>query len=244
MLRSLLAFATAATAAVAAPGAHASELIARNATQVRLQADAQGRALGPRSGSGGPVEATPRVGRRQRATAEPGAAAGRVQALLRRLDRAQRVRRVQGTAARVGGRRVHRLRRDALGAPAWQRMPDYGVPATGDRAAWNCASRTGRAPRQSSSSGRTGPPRFHHLYGRLTYAGGGVYGFKSTRFGVPLDTYGRNVFVDTFNSTYGAGWKRENSFLTHQRERAGSATASTRTDARPVGAGEKIPRDR
>ena len=58
--------------------------------------------------------------------------------------------------------------------------------------------------------------RFHHLYGRLTYNGGGVYGFRSTRFGVPLDTYGRNVFVDTFGSTYGPGWKRENSFLTHK----------------------------
>jgi len=32
---------------------------------------------------------------------------------------------------------------------------------------------------------------------------------------MPLDSYGRNVFVDTFGSAYGPGWKRENSFLTH-----------------------------
>jgi hypothetical protein len=40
-----------------------------------------------------------------------------------------------------------------------------------------------------------------------------VYGFKATGGGVPLDTWGRNVYLDTFNSAYGAGWKRENSFL-------------------------------
>ena len=33
---------------------------------------------------------------------------------------------------------------------------------------------------------------------------------------MPLDTYGRNDFVDTLGGTYGAGWKRENSFLTHR----------------------------
>src|SRR5205823_773058 len=28
-------------------------------------------------------------------------------------------------------------------------------------------------------------------------------------------TFGRNVYVDTFDSKYGQGWIRENSFLTH-----------------------------
>jgi hypothetical protein len=32
---------------------------------------------------------------------------------------------------------------------------------------------------------------------------------------VPLDTFGRNVYVDTLDSAYGSGWRRENSFLTH-----------------------------
>ena len=41
-------------------------------------------------------------------------------------------------------------------------------------------------------------------------------GFRSTSGGNPLDTFGRNVvYLDTFDSAYGAGWKRENSFLTH-----------------------------
>ena len=55
-----------------------------------------------------------------------------------------------------------------------------------------------------------------HLFGRLTYDGVGVYGFNSTPQGNPLDSYGRNVFIDTFDSAYGNGWHRANSFLTHK----------------------------
>lgn len=58
--------------------------------------------------------------------------------------------------------------------------------------------------------------RYEHLFGRLTYAGQPVYGFRSTRSGSPLDNYGRNVYVDTFDSRYGKGWRRENAFLTHR----------------------------
>jgi hypothetical protein len=57
--------------------------------------------------------------------------------------------------------------------------------------------------------------KFDHLYGTFTYDGGPVYGFASTRTGIPLDTFGRNLYLDTFDSVYGAGWRRENSFLTH-----------------------------
>ena len=39
---------------------------------------------------------------------------------------------------------------------------------------------------------------------------------SSTAGGNPLDSFGRNLYVDTFNSAYGSGWKRENSFLTHK----------------------------
>ncbi len=55
--------------------------------------------------------------------------------------------------------------------------------------------------------------RYQQLVGTYSYAGSPVYGFKSTPSGVPLDTWGRNVYLDTFNSAYGSGWKRENSFL-------------------------------
>jgi hypothetical protein len=55
--------------------------------------------------------------------------------------------------------------------------------------------------------------RFDHLYGRLTYRGLPVYGFRSTSGGAPLDAYGRNMYLDTLDSAYGHGWHRENSFL-------------------------------
>jgi len=32
---------------------------------------------------------------------------------------------------------------------------------------------------------------------------------------VPLDSFGRNVYLDTYDSAYGSGWQREDSFLTH-----------------------------
>jgi hypothetical protein len=58
--------------------------------------------------------------------------------------------------------------------------------------------------------------RYHHLFGRLTYDGKPVYGFSANRFGSPLDSYGRNIYVDTFDSRYGKGWRRENAFLAHR----------------------------
>jgi hypothetical protein len=60
---------------------------------------------------------------------------------------------------------------------------------------------------------------YRHIFGRLTYRGRGVYGFKATGTGAPLDSYGRNIYVDTFDARYGKGWHRENSFLTHHRGR-------------------------
>jgi len=58
--------------------------------------------------------------------------------------------------------------------------------------------------------------KYHHLFGRFTYRGEPVYGFAATRRGDPLETYGRLVYVDTLDSAYGPGWKRENAFLTHR----------------------------
>ena len=58
--------------------------------------------------------------------------------------------------------------------------------------------------------------RVHEVFGRLTYQGHAVYGFSSTSTGAPLDSYGRLLYLDTYNSAYGPGWKRENSFLFHR----------------------------
>jgi hypothetical protein len=57
--------------------------------------------------------------------------------------------------------------------------------------------------------------RFQELFGRFTYRGVGIRGFNTTRFGAPTDGYGRLLFLDTYNSAYGPGWLRENSFVSH-----------------------------
>jgi hypothetical protein len=101
---------------------------------------------------------------------------------------------------------------------SWQRMlPNYGLEATPKQAVW-----------ELRLSHWTGPPavlevkldwayrRYHHLYGRFSYAGRPVHGFRATPGGNPLDTFGRNLYLDTMDSAYGGGWRRENSFLTHR----------------------------
>jgi hypothetical protein len=58
--------------------------------------------------------------------------------------------------------------------------------------------------------------RWQGIFGRYSYVGAGVYGFGANAKGVPKDRYGRNVYIDTFNSVYGAGWRREAGILTHR----------------------------
>jgi hypothetical protein len=47
----------------------------------------------------------------------------------------------------------------------------------------------------------------HDLFGRYTYLGGPVYGLRQG------DTYARNLYIDTYDSSYGPGWRRETSVL-------------------------------
>jgi len=53
----------------------------------------------------------------------------------------------------------------------------------------------------------------HGLFGRLTYRGMPVYGFGTATNGNPTDGYGRSLYIDTHDSAYGAGWKRETSIV-------------------------------
>jgi hypothetical protein len=53
----------------------------------------------------------------------------------------------------------------------------------------------------------------HDLFGRLMYAGQPVHGFSTTKGGAPGDRYGRSLFIDTLDSAYGPGWKRETSIV-------------------------------
>ncbi len=43
-----------------------------------------------------------------------------------------------------------------------------------------------------------------------------MHGFGSTGDGNPHDRYGRNVYIDTYNSAYGSGWRRESGILAHK----------------------------
>jgi hypothetical protein len=101
---------------------------------------------------------------------------------------------------------------------SWQRaLANYGVAPTPLQAVWELrlSHWTGDLPALTVKTDWS-YRRFDHLYGSFTYLDQGVFGFRSTPAGVPLDTFGRNLYVDTFNSAYGKGWKRENSFLTHR----------------------------
>jgi hypothetical protein len=100
---------------------------------------------------------------------------------------------------------------------SWQRaLPDYGVAPTAAQSAWELrlSHWTGDLPVLSIQTDWAWH-KWDHLFGTFTYDDQPVYGFRATSSGNPLDTFGRNVYVDTFDSTYGKGWERENSFLTH-----------------------------
>ncbi len=123
---------------------------------------------------------------------------------------------------------------------SWQRMlPNYGVAPTAEQAAWELrlSHWKGDLPVLEVKT-NWAYRRFDHLYGRFTYLGKPVHGFRSTPGGLPLDTFGRNLYVDTFNSAYGAGWKRENSFLMHKSTGAFCYGFFTH-GAHPVGAGTR-----
>ena len=123
---------------------------------------------------------------------------------------------------------------------SWQReLPDYGVTPTAQQSVWELHLSHWTGPLADFSVRvNWAYRRFNHLFGTLTYNGAGVYGFKSTSTGQPLDSFGRNVYIDTFDSAYGQGWMRENSFLTH----AGTGAfcyGFYPHGSRPIGSGQK-----
>ena len=123
---------------------------------------------------------------------------------------------------------------------SWQRaLPNYGLKATRKQSVWELRLSHFRGALPVLTVNLNWAYRqFHHIFGSFTYLGRPVHGFKSTPAGVPLDTFGRNLYLDTFDSAYGKGWLRENSFLMHQ----GTGKFSygfDRHGARPEGAGTK-----
>ena len=221
----LAAIVGACAAALFAPAAGASQLVDRNAAGVRLEVDRGARAL---------------LTYRARGSLRHVLAWGAVDAVTPPPDRPQ----VRFSLDYSGGwgaarRDVWRTFENACvpfrpalawlvaacrapdgsawAVQAWQRgLPNYGARPTPRQAAWELrlSHWTSELPRLEVRLGWTFR-RYQQLYGRLTYRGRPVHGFRTTSSGAPLDTFGRNVYVDTLNSRYGAGWRRENSFITH-----------------------------
>ena len=79
-------------------------------------------------------------------------------------------------------------------------------------------SRTGRASCRSSRSSPTGRTA---AAGRVSSGASPTSAHRCTvsprpAKGNPKERYGRNVYIDTLDSVYGPGWKRESGILTHR----------------------------
>ena len=214
----LSVLATVTVSALAPSGAGASELIGKNASAVALAVSADGVA---------------QVSFRSGGAARTVRASGAIDARHPSPKAAQVAFRLETSGAGVvknacrpyNGPPLHWLVA-ACTAPdgsywavqSWQRLlPNYGVAPSAELAVSELRLSHWRgAPAVLEIKLDWAYRRYEHLYGTLMYQGKPVHGFKTTRFGAPLDTYGRNIYVDTFNSAYGRGWKRENSFVANK----------------------------
>ena len=225
-MRRLAAIAALASACAFAAPAQASELIDRNASNPSLQVNAKGEAL-----------VTYRVAGRLRRVLVWGA--------MNAIPSTRSRRQVAFRLDYSGGWRKYKSRLwlgfpnqcrpydgpglawsiTACKAPdgsywalqQWQRaLPNYGIGATVTQRAWELrVSHWTGEPAKLEVNLNWAYRRYDHLFGRFMYAGAPVFGYRATPDGNPLDTFGRNLYVDTLDSSYGGGWRRENSFLTH-----------------------------
>jgi hypothetical protein len=88
---------------------------------------------------------------------------------------------------------------------AWHRIPSEGVELRFSR--WK------GAPTLLTLNTVCCKWRSENVVGQATFHGRAIYGYHATRTGVPLDKYGRNVYLDTFR---GGKWRRMMGILTHR----------------------------
>ncbi len=223
--RLVLPAAAVAACALGAP-AQGAELVARNATAVQLKVSSDGKAL---------------VSYRSRGRQHHTLAWGAINAIAPTQARAQVALRLdysggwksfrltpgafRNRCADYDGPQLHWMIA-ACKAPdgsywalqTWQRaLPNLGLAAPPSRRVYELwlSHWRGPLPVLEVNMGWT-QRRYHTLFGRLTYLGKPVYGFGTGVRGRPTDSFGRVLYVDTFDSQYGSGWQRENSFVTHR----------------------------
>jgi len=248
--RPLVLAAAIVCAALTTPGvAEASEIIGRNATAVKLQVNTQGQALLSYTSAGkrSNVLVWGAVNAIQPTTARPQVAfkvdySGGYGTFKKPIWKtfANGCKAYDGPALQWLVAACKAPDGSYWAVQSWQRMlPNYGLPASAKQAVWELrlSHWTGDLPVLEVHH-NWAYKKFHHIFGSFTYQGKPVHGFKSTSVGVPLDTFGRNLYVDTFNSAYGSGWKRENSFLMHKGN-GKFCYGFYKHGARPVGMGER-----
>jgi hypothetical protein len=101
-----------------------------------------------------------------------------------------------------------------------QALPDLGYYpwTTAQKAVWLELSHfSGPLPKLEVSQDWVYDGRFNEVFGRYTYLGNPVHGFGTTSVGAPTDSFGRLIYLDTYDAAaYGPGWRRENSFVPHK----------------------------
>jgi hypothetical protein len=257
LLRAGLAFAGVVLAFGAAPGvASASQLIARNTSTERLAVSAEGKALLTYHGQG----------RLQRVLV-----CGALNARRPSEAKAQAEFRVDYSGGwGTQGKAVWKTLRNTCGPyrgpllpylvtactardgshwaiQRWQRhQANFGLPPwKPGHGAWELrvSHWRGALPKLEVWLDWSYSGRWHHLFGRLTYGGLPVHGFSTTPTGEPLDRYGRVLYLDTLDSAYGTGWRRENGFVARRPDGtfcyAFVPHTSTTGERRPSGHGRR-----
>ena len=203
----------AAALALAGPAA-ASQLVGVNARNVRLAADGSGRALVTftSGGSARHVLAWGAINARAPSPSNP-------QVEFRLDTRGGTVRNACAPVKLALAWLVAACRASDgsyWALQSWQRLlPNAGARPSPAQAAWELRLSHWTGPTAKLTVGLGWSyHRYVQMYGRYTYLGKPVFGYR-VRSGVPLDGYGRNVYVDAIDSDVGKGWQRVNSFLAH-----------------------------
>ena len=208
-----------ALAGILAPHALGSSLLDRNASRIRLAVDARGQALVTYRAGGRtrhvlvfgavnalpPSESTPQV----RFTIDyTGGIETQHRSVWRRFG--NRCRPYRGPALAWLVTACTAPDGSSWALQSWQRMlPHRGfAPWLPAQSAWelHISHWTGPVARLDVWTDWIHGGEAHELFGRFAYAGAPVHGFRTRR---PQDGYVRYLYIDTFDSRYGSGWKRE-----------------------------------